>query len=275
MAPHLATVVRMTSGPPIGEASPGPSPAAAAPAPLPPPQTMALEVAEVHDLSPSLREIRLRGPGLRGFHHAPGQDLMLRLPLDSSSMVNRRYSIRRADPSAGHADLNVVLHGDGPAARWAAAAHPGQQLSEVVGPRGKITWDPAAAWHLFLGDETYIPATFAMLAALPPGVVARAVLEVTGPDDELPFDSLADADVRWLHRGDGSPGDPARLQEVLGAWSIPPGPGHIYIAAEVRVALSLRDQLLAQGLSREQVSAKGYWSRGRANASRGEPDEPE
>jgi len=236
---------------------------------------MALEVAEVTDLSPSLREIRLKGPGLEGFHHAPGQDLMISLPLDSSSMVNRRYSIRRADPSSGHVDLNVVLHGDGPAARWAATARPGQQLPQVVGPRGKITWDPAAAWHLFLGDETYIPATCAMLAALPPRVVALAVLEVTGPDDELPFDSMADADVRWLHRGGGGPGDPARLGQALGEWSIPPGPGHIYIAAEVRVALSLRDQLLARGLSRDQISAKGYWSRGRANASRGEPDEPE
>jgi NADPH-dependent ferric siderophore reductase len=259
----------------MDEASPGPHPAAAAPTPLPQPQTMALEVAEVHDLGPSLREIRLTGNGLRGFRHAPGQDLMFRLPLDASSMVNRRYSIRRADPEAGHADLNVVLHGDGPAARWAAAARPGQQLPEVVGPRGKITWDPEAAWHLFLGDETYIPATLAMLTALPVGVVARAVLEVTGPDDELPFDSLADADVRWLHRGGGSPGDPASLQEVLGTWSVPPGPGHVYIAAEVTVALSLRDHLLARGLSREQISAKGYWSRGRANATRGEPDEPE
>jgi NADPH-dependent ferric siderophore reductase len=236
---------------------------------------MTLEVAELHDLGPSLREIRLRGEALRGFQHAPGQDLMLRLPLDANSMVNRRYSIRRADPRAGTADLNVVMHGDGPAARWAAGAQPGQQLPEVVGPRGKITLDPAATWHLFLGDETYIPATFAMLAALPSGVVARAVLEVTGPGDELAFDSQADVEVDWLHREQGSPGDPTRLQDELRDWSIPPGPGHVYIAAEVRVALSLRDHLLTQGLSREQISAKGYWSRGRANASRGEPDDPE
>jgi len=200
---------------------------------------------------------------------------MLRLPLDAVSMVNRRYSIRRADPSEGTVDLDVVMHGDGPAARWAAAAQPGQELAEVVGPRGKITWDPAASWHLFLGDETYIPATLAMLAALPPRVVARAVLEVSGRSDEQPFDSLADAEVKWLHRQDGSPGDPTRLQAELRDWSIPAGPGHVYIAAEVRVALSLRDQLLARGLGREVVSAKGYWSRGRANASRGEPDEPE
>jgi NADPH-dependent ferric siderophore reductase len=236
---------------------------------------MALEVAEIHDLGPSLREIRLRGEALRGFQYAPGQDLMLMLPLDASSMVNRRYTIRRADPGQGTVDLNVVMHGDGPAARWAAAAQPGQQLREVVGPRGKITWDPAAAWHLFLGDETYIPGTFAMLEAQPPGVAARAVLEVAGPGDELAFNSLADAEVKWLHREDGVPGDPTRLHSELRDWSIPAGPGHVYIAAEVRVALGLRDHLLSRGLSREQVSAKGYWSRGRANASRGEPDEPE
>jgi NADPH-dependent ferric siderophore reductase len=235
---------------------------------------MALTVDEVVDLGPSLRQIRLRGEALRGFQFALGQDLMLRLPLPGGELVSRRYTIRRTDPAAGLADLNVVMHGDGPAARWATAARPGQFLAEVVGPRGKINLDAGAAWHLFVGDETYIPGTLAMLEALPSQALARAILEVSGPADEQPYAGGTGVSISWLHRAGAETGEAGRLLEEVRGWQAPPGRGHIYIAAEVRVALALRDELLAKGYSRDQISAKGYWSRGRANASRGEPDEP-
>jgi NADPH-dependent ferric siderophore reductase len=262
----------MTASPPVNDDGPAADPTVAAA--LPQPQTMSLEVAEVADLGPSLRQIRLGGESLRGFEFAPGQDLMLRLPLAGGDLVSRRYTIRRADPSAGLVDLNVVMHGDGPAARWANAARPGQLLPEVVGPRGKITLAAGAAWHLFVGDETYLPGTLAMLEALPGETIGRAILAVSGPLDEQPVDSPGLVEVNWLHRGSASPADAERLLEQLRGWQIPAGRGHVYIAAEVSVALTLRDELFAQGLSREQVSAKGYWSRERANASRGEPDVP-
>ncbi|MGH7691348.1 MAG: siderophore-interacting protein [Candidatus Dormibacteria bacterium] len=241
---------------------------------LPPPRAMSLEVGAVEDLSPSLRQIRLQGDQLVGFEFAPGQDLMLRLPGSDGELVSRRYTIRRADSGTGLVDIIVVMHGDGPAARWARGVAVGQRLAEVIGPRGKITIDGSAAWHLCLGDETYLPGTLAMFEALPPDALGRAVLEVSGADDEQALESQADVEVSWLHRGDTQPGHPDRLLERLNDWRDPPGRGHFYIAAEVRVALRLRDQLLARGVPREQVSAKGYWSRGQANANRGEPDEP-
>ncbi|HVC22403.1 MAG TPA: siderophore-interacting protein [Candidatus Dormibacteraeota bacterium] len=242
--------------------------------PLPPPQSMSLTVVEVVDLGPSLRQIRLGGEDLIDFTFAPGQDLMLRLPRPNGELISRRYTIRGTNPRAGQADLNVVMHGDGPAARWARAAQPGQQLAEVVGPRGKITIDPDADWHLFLGDETYIAGTLAMLEALPTSASAQALLEVSTGADEQPFASRAGIHLDWLRRVDEPPGDADRLLHELRRWQAPPGRGHVYIAAELRVALTLRDEVLGGGLPRDQISAKGYWSRGRANASRGEPDDP-
>ncbi|HUY08747.1 MAG TPA: siderophore-interacting protein [Candidatus Dormibacteraeota bacterium] len=262
----------MTQLPPVRDEK-APPPAAVPPT-LPQPQSMSLAVEEVLDIGPSLRQIRLRGEDLLGFRFAPGQDLMLRLPSVGGELTSRRYTVRRADPIAGLADLNVVMHGDGPAARWAQAAHPGQLLPEVIGPRGKITLDAEAEWHLFLGDETYLPGTLAMIETLPAPAVARVVLEVATAADQQPFQASSGVDITWLHRGEDRPGDSGRLLGELRDWQVPSGRGHVYIAAEVRVALRLRDELFARGLSRDQVSAKGYWSLGRANASRGEPDEP-
>ncbi|MGH7608912.1 MAG: siderophore-interacting protein [Candidatus Dormibacteria bacterium] len=241
---------------------------------LPQPRTLALEVVAVDDISPSFRRIDLSGPDLVGFAHAPGQDLMLVLPGKGAAGVSRRYSIRRADATTGLVELNVVRHGDGPAARWARATQPGERLPEVVGPRGKISLAPGAEWHLFLGDETYVPATLAMLEALPAGSQGVAALEVAGPEDEQQLNSAGEATVAWLHRGGAERGDPERLVRWLSDQRPPPGPGHVYIAGEVRVALALRDLALAQGYDREQLSTKGYWIRGRANADRGEPDTP-
>ncbi|HEY6538861.1 MAG TPA: siderophore-interacting protein [Candidatus Dormibacteraeota bacterium] len=241
---------------------------------LPIPRTMSLAVDRVTELSPSLREIGLAGEDLLGFKFLPGQDLMLRLPLGHDEVVSRRYTIRRADPALGRAELNVVMHGDGPAARWAGAVSPGDRLAEVVGPRGKITLDSSAGWHLFLGDETYIPGTLALLEALPGGAAARAFLEIPSAADQQPVPAADAIRVEWLVRGDRPPGEPGLLLEALRGWQQPEGLGHVYIAAEVRVALALRDELVGRGLAREQISAKGYWDRRRANASRGEPDEP-
>jgi NADPH-dependent ferric siderophore reductase len=235
---------------------------------------MSLTVTEVVDLGPNLRQIRLGGEDMIGFRFAPGQDLMLRLPLADGELVSRRYTIRRADLESGQADLNVVMHGDGPAARWARGARRGELLPEVVGPRGKITLDLGAEWHLFLGDETYIPGTLAMLDALPPKASAQAILEVSTAADEQPFEAAPGVRLQWLRRADDPPGGADRLLREIRAWQAPSGRGHVYIAAEVRVALTLRDELVGRGLSRDQISAKGYWSRGRANASRGEPDDP-
>ena len=39
---------------------------------------------------------------------------------------------RRQDPASGTVDIDFVLHGDGPAAAWAAAAEPGRMGSLVL-----------------------------------------------------------------------------------------------------------------------------------------------
>jgi NADPH-dependent ferric siderophore reductase len=77
--------------------------------------------------------------------------------------------------------------------------------------------------------------------------------------------------VRWLHRQGRPAGEAGALVAALGETALPDGPGHVYLAGEARVVLALRDALQERGLAPEQISAKAYWGRGRANASHGEP----
>src|SRR5580692_10837176 len=78
----------------------------------------ALEVTEAGPLTPSFRRVVFTAPGIADLRFAPGQDLMLRVPLGAEKVVNRRYTIRRFDPTQGTVTIDVSLHGAGPGTDW-------------------------------------------------------------------------------------------------------------------------------------------------------------
>jgi NADPH-dependent ferric siderophore reductase len=229
-----------------------------------------LEVVGAEPLTPHMRRLRLTAPQLASFSYAPGQDLMLLVGVDGNRPVRRRYTIRALDRASSAVTLDIVLHGDGPGERWVRAARQGDKI-EGIGPRGKITTALQADWHLFVGDESALPAIFRMAESLPAGILARALLEIPGPEDEQELQARASTHVTWLHR-DGRPaGQPGALAAAAADLPLPGGRGHAYLLGEASVVARLREVLAARGLEPVQVSPKAYWGRGRANASHGEP----
>jgi NADPH-dependent ferric siderophore reductase len=236
-------------------------------------QPLELDVAEVADLGPRMRQIQLTGPTRDAFDHQPGQDVMLVLGQSGDRALSRRYTIRGVDPQRRRLELNIVAHGvDGIGARWAAEAQPGDRVNGV-GPRGKIFLNPEADWHLFLGDETAGPATLAMIESLSPSVPAFAYLEVTDPEDQLPHAANGEHPVTWLHRGSQSALDSTLLADAFASFTLPSGRGQVYINGEVQLVSALKRAALERGLALEQVSFKAYWGRGKANAGNGEPEQ--
>ncbi len=235
---------------------------------MPQPRTLPLVVASVADVTPHMRRIQLSGPSLDAFDYFPGQDLALGVMRDDGSIVRRRYTIRRFDAGRRLLDLEVVMHGDGPGIQWARAAHPGLAV-EAIGPRGKIGLDQHARWHLFAGDATAVPGAFAMMEAVSTRVRASAYLLVADPTERQRFDAADPTrTVTWCYENstDGRGG------LVAAAAASSPDGGHAYLAGEVALVSALRAALLGRGWSDDQVSAKAYWNRGRANAGHGEPE---
>jgi NADPH-dependent ferric siderophore reductase len=231
---------------------------------------MQLEVVDSAPLGPGMQRLVLTAPELAGLQYQPGQDVMLMVAVDGDRPVRRRYTIRALDHARRLLTLDVVRHAGGPGERWVAAVRPGDRI-EGIGPRGKIFLAEEADWHLFIGDDSALPAYLAMAGALPAGARALVILEVPGPGSEQDLATAADAEVTWLHRNGGPAGDPAALVAAAAAVTLPPGRGHAYLAGEATVVLRLRETLAARGLAPEQISPKAYWGRGRANASHGEP----
>ncbi|GEM_PF-99890 len=231
---------------------------------------MRLELVSSRPLSPHMRRLALTAPELGGLCYHPGQDMMLLVAADGSRPVRRRYTIRALDHATRLVTLDIVMHGDGPGERWVRSARPGDTI-EGIAPRGKIWADPAADWHLFMADESGLPAAFAMTEALPGDSSATLVIEVPEPADEQELSAPARTRISWLHRLGRPAGDPALLAAEAADVELPEGRGRAYLFGEASVVSSVRDILARRGLAQEQMSPKAYWGRGRANAGHGEP----
>ena len=227
-----------------------------------------LTVSAVTEVTPSMRRLTFTAPELAAFTHEPGQDLMFTIPNGDRS-VRRRYTIRSHDAGAASLDVDAVLHGHGPAARWFSDAAPGTTVT-ALGPRGKVILRPDADWHLFVGDDSAVPVTLAFLEALPADARVIAIVEVDGPEHEQPSDRA----VEWVHRGGDGLADPAALLARLAATELPDGTGAVYLNGERGVVNALRDQLRERGVDPERIATKAYWVRDEANGDHGEPIPP-
>jgi NADPH-dependent ferric siderophore reductase len=241
-----------------------------------------LTVAAVTDVTPSVRRVVLSGTPAAVAAAGPTVSLLVPRVADPAprwpqvakdgrivwpdgahGVSLRSYTARRQDPAAGVVEIDFVLHGDGPAAAWAAAAAPGAPLG-VAG--GASLGERPAGWLLLAGDETALPAITRILGAAAPGTVGVALIEVAGPAEEQPVPAPEGVSVRWLHRGTRPPGESSLLADAVAALDRPAGDDvFAWVAAESAAVRTIRADLRGRwGLGRAQHHAIGYWRRGRA-----------
>ncbi len=245
--------------------------------------TRLVPVVRTQLISPQLVRVTLAGPELQGFESLsfddhvkvffpePGQDQPVMPAIGPNGLVfpegvpraaMRDYTPRRYNADTQELDLEFVLHGDGPAGTWAAQARPGQYLG-LAGPRGSFVVPLGYDWHVLMGDETALPAIARRLEELPAGKRAIVRLEVANAESEIPLQSQAELDVRWLHR-DAWKGEPAGLlaaaaQELV----LPAGEGYVWIAAESLAARAAREVMVIEHhIAKDRIRAASYWKRG-------------
>ena len=238
------------------------------------------QVVRTERLTPHMQRVVLGGEGLAGFAADTCTDHYVKLlfpaggatypePFDLERIraefpreqwpVTRTYTVRAFDPVTHELTLDFVVHGDeGLAGPWAAGVQPGETV-HFMGPGGAYAPDLSADWHLFVGDESALPAIARSLESLPAGTTAHAFVEVPGPEEEQKIDS--DVEVVWLHRGDRPIGE--LLVEAVRALQFPAGRPHVFVHGEAHFVKQLR-QLLRVDLAipREDLSISGYWRLG-------------
>ncbi|MGN6241241.1 MAG: siderophore-interacting protein [Cellulosimicrobium cellulans] len=245
-----------------------------------------VEVARVVDVTPRMRRVTLVGPELGAFERdglpmpafdAPWFDDHVKIVLASDGDVasalpvqrahgidwppapnrqGRDYTPRRWDAAAGELDLDLVLHGDGPAAAWAQAARPGSGLW-FVGPKASTVWPDDVDWALLAGDETALPAIGRFLDERPVDVPVQVVVTI-GAEEARQDLALRHGDtVRWVVAPEG---DRAALDEAVRALEWWPGQVYAWAASESRALLPVRRYLTRErAVPRTHVDVTGYW----------------
>ncbi|MET0949680.1 MAG: siderophore-interacting protein [Pseudomonas sp.] len=230
-----------------------------------------LQVLRVTDITPKMRRITLHGPELTGFISLGTDDhvklifprtpeeqqametLQLGAPDDGPRPAMRDYTPRRYDAESGELDIDFVLHGEGPAATWAAQAEPGQFLY-IGGPRGSMIVPDMFDSYLLIGDETALPAIARRLEGLPTNRCALVVVEVADMGEQQVFQSQAQVDVIWIVRGEQD------LVDVTRRLEMPEGQLYAWVATEAALSRRIRRVLLGEfGLDEALVKCSGYW----------------
>ena len=193
------------------------------------------------------------------------------LPAAKKPLV-RTITVRSADPTARELTLDIAVHGDhGAAGPWAAKATPGQPMY-LMGPSGAYSPDPAADWHLMVGDETALPAISVALEALPANAIGQVFIEVADPDDEIPLAAPDGVQINWILRGgradlvgEERAGDHSPLVVAVKTAHWLPGQVHAFVHGEAQAVMhNLRPYIRKEhGVDAKWASISGYWRRGR------------
>ncbi len=215
-----------------------------------------VEVAHVEAITPNFRRVTFRGDSLVDFVTASFDDhVKFIVDADTASPISRDYTPRRFDPQARELAIEFALHGDGPVADWASRAEAGQRVT-VAGPRGSFVVPVDFDWHLFVGDETALPAIARRLEELPAGTRATVIAQVDDTSDRRVFATTADVDVRWAGAGES-------LVDAVRSLTLSSGDGYAWCAGEAATMAGVRRVLVDEkGHDRHAIRAAAYWKRG-------------
>nr|WP_255668852.1 siderophore-interacting protein [Aeromicrobium duanguangcaii] len=223
-----------------------------------------MTVLRTEELAPRMRRVVLGGPAFDEYldAHLPATDTYVKLVFasnDGQGDVQRTYTVRWVDAEARELAIDFVTHGtEGFAGPWATSAKPGESL-RFRGPGGAYRPDPTADHHLFIGDESALPAIGASVAVLEPGAAATAFIEVDGPEHEIDLPTAGDLTIHWLHRDGDAPGSTRLLDEAVRAWEFPQGRVQAFVHGESALLKSVRPYLLDGRVDRKDISVSAYW----------------
>jgi len=250
----------------------------------PPPPFRRAQVIATSARTTRLRRVTVQGPELVGLEPAdPAASIRLLLPhhgdlvipewtgneflhTDGARPHLRTLTPLRIDPERGEVDVDIVLHGSGPMATWAASASAGDAVA-ISGTGRGYTVDGHAPL-LLAGDESALPAIATILERRPADASARVLVEIGHPDAELPLPGPSRVAGSWHVLPAGSAPGSAMVDAVL-AISIAPDE-RVWVAGEAASVQRVRRHLF-ENLShpRAQCTVRGYWKHGRAGDDEG------
>jgi NADPH-dependent ferric siderophore reductase len=245
-----------------------------------PPSFCTLTVVRTAHVTPRMRRITFRVNGIERFESLNALHLQILVNFNEIAArqrrrpdigkqdaeaadivpIWRRYTVRSVDRAHGQFEVDFFLHHtDGPGARWAEQARPGDMVG-AAGPSGGGIG--AADWYLIAGDETALPAIARILEALPETAEGAVFIEVAGEAERQRIDCPADITVHWLYRNACANDPQPDLMDVIADVDFPPTDksAFVWVGCEARMAKKIRTHLRNErNLTKQQYLVVAYW----------------
>ena len=256
-------------------------------------------VTDVEQVAPSMLRVRVSGPEFADFQSSgpadhvrvyfpdpatgdllapaplgPGEDGIVRTdaPVHARDFTPLRV-VRMGEQVA--VDLDFYMHpSPGPAATWAAAARPGDELV-IVGPRGSKAAPQGAARLVLVCDETALPSATRWAAEVPRSTSVD-LIAITADDgawvSEYVAATAGRTDLRIHPLPAHSGGETLiALFDRVGTDAAT----FVFAAGEASALVPLRRHLRGTiGLPPEQFAMSGYWKRGTSGFDHHAPIDP-
>ena len=218
-----------------------------------------LEGFDIHEPASSVR-LLLPPPGEEDLVMPEWTGNQFELP-DGRRAPIRTFTPRHLDTERLELTLDIVIHDSGTASDWAASAVVGDETA-VSGPGRGYEIDTGASSYLLVGDESAIPAISQLLDHMPPRIQVQVHIEIAEPSARLDLLPGPSVHVTWHELPDGAePGDEL-VAAVEAVDDVPPA---VWVAGEAAAVQRIRKHLFDErGMTRSDVTARGYWKRGRS-----------
>lgn len=239
------------------------------------------EVVRTEQVTSVLRRLVLGGDGMAGFRSSGAPDEWLRLMVPNGRQLSvdlperlgepprvqwrfanpqpapRWYTVRRWDTDRHELWVDVVIHADGLATRWAESAEVGDQVI-VSQPHGRLQ-GVQADWWLVIADQTGVPGGSRIVEELPAGQRVHAIFEA--PEEAATFTPQTAADLKQCWVYNPTPDRMASpLSSVVRTVELPPGQGFVWMAGEAGCARDIRRYFRHELKWRSSAyDIVGYW----------------
>lgn len=171
----------------------------------------------------------------------------------------RHYTPAFFDSEKGICDILFYLHGKGPGSMWASTLKKANRIN-LIGPGGKLSYNPQSKYHLFFGDETSLS-------------VFTCLKEIINENDQnyLCILELEDEHRHWPELTglsadvvSKSPDDPAReailyLDGLQDLWD----DATFYLTGNAKSIQAFRKALIARHIKSSQIRTEPYWADGK------------
>lgn len=184
--------------------------------------------------------------------------------LSKKNIALRTYTVRAFDAQTQALTIDFALHTsehtNSPASDWAKTAKIGDEMI-IGGPGATKQPDQDAAWYLFIGDMTALPAISCHLENLPEDAKGFAIIEVTSQADIQVLKKPSNIEIIWLINP--TPGKNTQLFSCLKSVVWLPDIPFVWCACEFDTMRHLRKWLKSEKqLEKHNMYISSYWKYG-------------